>query len=240
MTHRFPQLFLFLVLGLASACCVAEDGVEVRTTTTLASHDQAKGSELSPRYKPISELVVAEKLDEAAAQARNLRADFEALFDTKLAQYCFQTKAEYEEFIQDKQISFEWIDWTYCLTLKAQAFIAAERGQYGDALMQLRTLEVVAPLSAGTLTETAFALGRLQRKDEALALYRNALVLARKFKSQAAYQPIALRGIGFMLVEVGKLDEAEQAYKDSLQLDPGNKIAESELAYIRQVRARKS
>lgn len=45
------------------------------------------------------------------------------------------------------------------------------------------------------------------------------------------------RGRGFALTELGRLDEAEAAYKESLKLEPGNPRAEHELQYIAGLRA---
>ena len=43
---------------------------------------------------------------------------------------------------------------------------------------------------------------------------------------------VALRGRGFALTELGRLDEAEVAYRDSLKLKPENEVALAELKYI--------
>ncbi|MGG6462443.1 tetratricopeptide repeat protein [Solilutibacter silvestris] len=48
----------------------------------------------------------------------------------------------------------------------------------------------------------------------------------------------ALRGQGYALVELGKLDEAEAAYKAAIKLDPDDKKSKDELEYIRQQRAK--
>jgi tetratricopeptide (TPR) repeat protein len=40
------------------------------------------------------------------------------------------------------------------------------------------------------------------------------------------------RGRGYALTELNQLDDAEEAYKESLNLEPGNQRAESELKYI--------
>jgi tetratricopeptide (TPR) repeat protein len=40
------------------------------------------------------------------------------------------------------------------------------------------------------------------------------------------------RGRGYALTELNQLDDAEAAYEQSLNLDPGNKLAEGELKYI--------
>lgn len=63
--------------------------------------------------------------------------------------------------------------------------------------------------------------------------------ITRTYPSQRAVEPMALRGMGFMLIELNRLDEAEQALRDSLKLDPGNDVALNELAYIRELRAAK-
>jgi hypothetical protein len=46
-----------------------------------------------------------------------------------------------------------------------------------------------------------------------------------------------LRGRGYALTELNRLDEAEQAYNDSLKYEPGNTRAQSELRYIAGLRA---
>jgi Flp pilus assembly protein TadD len=47
----------------------------------------------------------------------------------------------------------------------------------------------------------------------------------------------ALRCKGVGLIELGKLDEAEKAFNESLQIAPNNKQALNELAYIRRIRS---
>jgi hypothetical protein len=46
-----------------------------------------------------------------------------------------------------------------------------------------------------------------------------------------------LRGQGFALVELGRLDEAWQAYDDSLESEPNNPLAMQEMDYIDGLRA---
>jgi tetratricopeptide (TPR) repeat protein len=46
-----------------------------------------------------------------------------------------------------------------------------------------------------------------------------------------------LRGRGFALTELGRFDEAEQAYRRSLEVDPNHGHATEELAYIARVKA---
>jgi tetratricopeptide (TPR) repeat protein len=83
--------------------------------------------------------------------------------------------------------------------------------------------------------ERATALVALKRLPEALAAYDTGL---------ASHHPLSpsdrghlLRGRGFALTELGRLDDAEQAYRDSLVAEPNNQRALAELGYIARLRA---
>jgi tetratricopeptide (TPR) repeat protein len=49
----------------------------------------------------------------------------------------------------------------------------------------------------------------------------------------------ARRGIGYVLVELGKLDEAEKKYEQCLKTDPNDTRAARELEYVRELRNKK-
>jgi len=83
--------------------------------------------------------------------------------------------------------------------------------------------------------EKGYALNQLRRPAEALATYDLALKDGMVANPTRA---ILLRGKGFSLIELRRLDEAEQAYNDSLKLAPGNRNAQSELQFIAQQRAK--
>jgi tetratricopeptide (TPR) repeat protein len=83
------------------------------------------------------------------------------------------------------------------------------------------------------LSEKGTALIALKRFDESLAVYNKGLTLGLEDRDRARLY----RGRGFSLTELGKLDEAEKAYRDSLTCEPGNQNAENELRYIAQKRA---
>ncbi|MEO6968201.1 MAG: tetratricopeptide repeat protein [Rhodanobacteraceae bacterium] len=46
----------------------------------------------------------------------------------------------------------------------------------------------------------------------------------------------ALRGEGFALTDMHKLDEAEAKYQEALKIDPNDQKSKNELEYIREVR----
>jgi tetratricopeptide (TPR) repeat protein len=86
-----------------------------------------------------------------------------------------------------------------------------------------------------TLCEVATILGRQGETETALGLF------VRAYEMRADTPPWLLaraaRGIGVSLVDLGRLDEAEEAIAQSLELDPENPIALGELEYIAQRRA---
>jgi len=56
-------------------------------------------------------------------------------------------------------------------------------------------------------------------------------------RTPVQWQTRALRGEGYALVELQKLDDAERAYRRVLELDPNDEQAEKELGYIAGLRA---
>ena len=84
------------------------------------------------------------------------------------------------------------------------------------------------------LSEKGSAYVVLKQWPQSLAVYEEGLNLpGLKDRDRARL----LRGKGFALTELGRLDDAEAAYQASLTSEPGNERALKELDYIRRVRA---
>jgi tetratricopeptide (TPR) repeat protein len=118
-----------------------------------------------------------------------------------------------------------------------------EIGKPQDALRVLdagMALPQVDPaLSGGShrpilISERGTALVALKRMPEALADYDMGLKLPGLL---SPYRGKLLRGRGYVLTELGRLDDAEQAYRDSLVADPNNQRAVAEMAYIAKIKA---
>lgn len=117
-----------------------------------------------------------------------------------------------------------------------------ETGKFRDAVRVLDAALALSPLPKQRLGQTVpdllnergIAFGRLNQWKEALATYDTALKIKQMDNTIRA---MLHRGRGFTLIEMGRLDEAEAAYKKSLTLDRGNKIALNELKYIEGLRA---
>ncbi len=237
-----PLRYLAILTLAASAAAplVAQTKTETVTTVLQGVRPQkAKASHLWSRVDEVYRLIGEKKFDEADGKAATLRKDYEKTFDSSLKQFSFQSQAEFDEFNTAGAGKFEWIDWGYKQCLQAMAYLAAQRRDFPASLAILKTLENTAPVSAAVTLEAGYVLNQVGRPTDGLATYRRGLALAEKYPSQRVFRAPALRGIGFSLIELKRLDEAEDAFQKSLKVEPGNKIALHELEYIRDVRAAK-
>jgi tetratricopeptide (TPR) repeat protein len=124
------------------------------------------------------------------------------------------------------------IDVACPLSYIAGAYFSIEEDKADAALAYLDKAGTLAPYMGWVRTERGFVLNSQGKRQEAMAAYRQALELARQFPGSAYAEPIALRGIGWTLVELGDLEGARQAYVDSQKSDPDNANTKAELDYI--------
>lgn len=153
------------------------------------------------------------------------------------------TASEYEQYLRERpgDNPVEWVDHACPAAYKAAAFLAIEEKAPPDvALGFLDQAIAIAPYWSDPLSEKGFLLNQIGRSSEALDAYQRAIELQTTFDNSANQnKAIAWRGLGYTYVELGDLDKAQQAYEESLKLDPGNAIATDELEYIRKHRGNK-
>ena len=231
--RRFTAIVL--TVAFAVSAYAEEPTITIISDVRLAiAH--AKGVEFSADSEALQKFVDTRQFGEADKRAKSNCASYESIFDRNKKQYSFQSDEEFEEFSKSSKLDFEWIDWGYKTCLKTQAFVAIERRDLQQALSMLRKVESLAPVSAGTSSEIGYVLNQLAKPAEALQAYRHSHELSKRYLSQRPYLAIALRGMGFSLIELKRLDEAEKAFQESLQIEPGNKLANNELVYIQGLR----
>jgi tetratricopeptide (TPR) repeat protein len=103
-----------------------------------------------------------------------------------------------------------------------------------DAGLKLAHTQTLGQHLPHLFSERANAYGQMKRSDQALAVCDAGLTLpADKDMDRARFQ----RCRGFNLTELGRLDDAENAYNESLKLEPNNALATRELAYIARLKA---
>lgn len=112
-----------------------------------------------------------------------------------------------------------------------------EIGKPEDALRVLDeglALSILPDLGTGEhriyeIIERGAALEALHRWQDVLANEDDGLKLPDVGNAEKAR---LYRGRGYALTELNQLDDAEDAYKESLNLEPGNELATQELSYI--------
>lgn len=116
-----------------------------------------------------------------------------------------------------------------------------EMARYDDAIVELRKALTLAPDDSQYQVELAYSYQQKHDWKQSLSLYQSALDYAEITTSQVPEMKCkALRGQGYDLVELHRLDEAEIAYRACLKLQPNEPKSLGELEYIRQVRAKKA
>ncbi len=130
--------------------------------------------------------------------------------------------------------------------IRASFYLGTYYNEIGKPLDALRVLDAglalpqpAAGMAVGDhlpviISERGGALVKLKRLADALADYDMGLKLVGL---QDRPRALLLRDKGFALTEMGRLDDAEKSYRDSLAVDPNNPTAARELAYIAKLRA---
>lgn len=223
-------------------------GLALSTSTAWAADDGV--SVVGTRYSPFeAEVFEGSEYRARLAEAFRSRADGAARWTAlqPALEFCegkkdssertwvsVSTQAERDELIAARADAsrLAFLDIACPRAYGMAAYFAAEEGDTGRAIAWLDRAHALAPFSAAPLTERAFLHNAAGDRQQALASYRRALDLAERYPSSASEKPIALRGIGWTLIELGDFAGAREAYEASLVADPGNPSAIAELAAI--------
>jgi tetratricopeptide (TPR) repeat protein len=113
-------------------------------------------------------------------------------------------------------------------------FVEVKAGNYARALELLDAGERLEPNPYFLLEKAQAYLRGLGDHRQSIACYEE--VLEQGADVPALLRAVAMRGKGFVLIEMDRLDEAETCFRDSLRLDPDSKVARQELHYIARLR----
>jgi len=218
----------------------------VETDTKATLHDKGLGHEFASSLDCVQEYINNREYTKAVDVIGGTITDFEKLLSENRkknpgATYrCFSAKEEYDAYRKTTKKKIAWVDIAFARAYHLLAFVHINKKLFKLAEPILMLEGDLAPMKADVHIELGSIANQTGRHAEAIKHYAKALELAEKFKSQASNKGPALRGMGFALIEQGKLDEAEKKYQESLKADPGNKLALSELEYIKKLKAEKA
>jgi len=124
----------------------------------------------------------------------------------------------------------------------ARGYAYSEMARYVDARAELEKALVLSPMDSQYKSELAFTYQRSGDWEKMLALYQEAEgdagISGATPEDAVRLKCVALRGQGYALVELHRLDEATGAYQGCLKLVPGEPKSLAELGYIQGLRAK--
>jgi len=120
---------------------------------------------------------------------------------------------------------------------KGYALVDLGRGDLAEA--ELRRATELAPDNAHFANEYAELFKSRREWQRSYDLFSHAWAIVDKDtkSDDASVAARALRGMGYTKIEMGRLDEAEKLFRQSLEYDPKNAGAKSELDFIAQKKA---
>jgi tetratricopeptide (TPR) repeat protein len=127
--------------------------------------------------------------------------------------------------------------WPDAYYMKGYALV--ELGQPGDAKIALEHAIHLSPYNSQYLSELGNIYQGEKNWPKTLEIYKKAEDVAEYSTPDENVRDAtrAKRGLGYVLVELNRLDEAEVKYKECLALDPKDSKSQQELEYVRAVRA---
>lgn len=118
------------------------------------------------------------------------------------------------------------------------AYANIDLGNVAAAEKNLQSALAWSPVNPQYQSELAHLMQIRRDWNEALRLFSDAEDNAEAFSPDEARNTEltrAKRGIGFTLIELGRLEEAEVKFKECLEIDPNDEKAKHELAYLKQL-----
>ncbi|GGY70623.1 hypothetical protein GCM10011613_13900 [Cellvibrio zantedeschiae] len=122
-----------------------------------------------------------------------------------------------------------------------KAYSSFDLGQLENAIRFLNEALEWSPLNANYLAELGNIYQTQRDWNTALEKYSLAEDYALTYSPESIRTrelARAKRGVGFVLIELGRLDEAEKKFKECLELDKNDKNALNELEYIKQLKSK--
>jgi len=126
---------------------------------------------------------------------------------------------------------------TWCDALYVKAFALVDLDRLDDAQSAFERLVTFAPKHARYLNELAYVLLKKKEWQHSIDTYKSAEAAATFTPQRRDYERcVAFRGIGFDFVELGRLDDAEAAYRKCLAIVPDEPKSLGEIEYIKEQR----
>jgi tetratricopeptide (TPR) repeat protein len=207
----------------------------------------ARELELTKLLDEASKLIGARKPQDALVPLDKVIAAYEAQY-SGVKFRVFGARSETEAAAYIDQARKDGVDaavvspnWAYAYSMKAYALVDLKRLPEARALLE-KALKL-APKNARVLTELGTIYQIEKDWPRAEKSFSDAVDAARAFSPPALRKTemaAALRGVGFVFIEQGRLDDAEKMFKECIRIDSGDAAAKKELDYIGKLRDKKA
>ncbi len=129
------------------------------------------------------------------------------------------------------------IEPAWCRAQYIRAFALVDLKRLDEAREGYQRLVAYAPQNSRYLNELGYVFQQEKQWQESVDTYRRSEAAAALSPDGADVERcVALRGIGYDLVELGKLDEAEASYRKCLVIEPNDPKSLKEIEYIQRQR----
>ena len=239
MKKLVAALFLALAVLAPTGCATApEAGEPVDKTSEARAQDTAD-------FEKASRLIVTERKPQEGL------ALVEILIERYEARYRNATKRIFSARTMPESLYYAALAggnrrdslvlgpiWGYAQFLKGYALVELKR--IPEARRALERAIELSPANAQFRSELGHTYQVDKNWSKALEVFTEAERVAKYSNDQERvhHHTRALRGQGFALIEMGRLDEAEARYRRCLELDADDRVAQAELRLIESLRAR--
>jgi tetratricopeptide (TPR) repeat protein len=238
---RFPIVLCAILALMSSAPVCRADSEPVNTVFKETVEWDGLGSDQAPNVNEAQVLVTKGQLSEAQEKLKVATDAFKQIMTDEKATYvCFRSAAQFDAYAKDTEKekgpaaarALVRVSYAFAKSVHLRAFIASADSRWPEALALLDQEIRAAPYESIGWREKGYVMNATRKHQEAITCYKKALELDAKHEGGAEDRAAAWRGIGFAETELGRLDAAKESYQESLKLEPGNKLALDEIAYI--------
>ena len=153
----------------------------------------------------------------------------------------FWAVMEFTEYVsnmseEDKQQLLLWLPSAYPRACFYLAYILVDKRDLDGAMQWLKKGQSMEPGNPNILLEMGVVFAHMKRPQGSFNCYQEAFDLPNLPNPKRA---AVLRGMGIQLMDLNRLDEAEERLMESLELEPDNSAAKQELLYLSNLRTSK-